>query len=86
MRTKTTHTVDTAAVSAAWDQFFKNVAPISKEQLNKEGWKTKSDMVDLGVNWRDVNNVISSSDLEMQKFRIKCGKLFRNVEFYRPKV
>ena len=86
MRTKTEHTLDTAAIEAAWDQFFKNASPRSKEELNKEGWKTKTDLIDLGVSWREVNKIISSGDLEMQKFKIKCDKLCRNVEFFRPKV
>jgi hypothetical protein len=86
MRTKTEHTLDTAALTQAWDQFFKNALPRTKEEIKKEGWKTRDDMVDLGISWRDVNKVISESDLEMQKFRIKCGKLTRSVEFFRPKV
>jgi hypothetical protein len=86
MRTKTEHTLDTASIEAAWDQFFKNASPRSKEELNKEGWKTREDIVSFGINWRDIDKFIAEGNFEKQKFKIKCDKLSRSVEFFRPKM
>lgn len=86
MRKKTGQSVDVAAVTAAWDNFLRNESTQTKESLNNRGWKTRDDLIALGLGWRDVAAFVISNKLEKKMFRIKCNKISRSVAFYRPKI
>ena len=86
MRKKTRPALDVAAVEAAWDAFFKEEHSISKEQLEKEGWKAQKDLYASGVSWRTINGALNSGRLEKKKFKTNLGDRIRSHTFYRPKI
>lgn len=86
MREKTGNTLDVAAVTAAWDAFFRTTLPISKEELDAQGWKSLDDLIAKGMKGYKVYAAVEDGRLEAKKFNAKLNKIARVQIFYRPKV
>ena len=86
MRKKTRATLDVAAVTAAWDAFFERELPVSKEDLKKNGWKSRDELIESGIKWRMIDAAVNNGSLERKSFRVKSAKLVVDKSFYRPKI
>jgi hypothetical protein len=87
MRKKTTHTLDTAALTKAWDDFFEENKVFTKEQLNAKGWMSINDIAKkTGFSERSVLNKMGSSTSEKKKFLVKHNCSVREMNFYRLKA
>jgi hypothetical protein len=84
MREKTGNTVDVAAVTAAWDEFFSKELPIANEELEAQGWKSRDDLINSGMQWRRIDAAVSNGKLEKKTFRVKKDKMTIDKAFFRP--
>ena len=78
--------MDVAAIEAAWDAFLKEEHAVTKEQLEKEGWKSQVDLYASGVTWRTLDGGVKSGRLEKKRFKANLGDRARSHAFYRPKI
>jgi hypothetical protein len=86
MRKKTGQSVDVASVKEAWNAFFQQEEALTKEDLNKQGWRDTGDILSAGLsNWA-LRSAVKEGRLENKKFCIKVGIGKRDVNFYRPKI
>jgi 6-pyruvoyl-tetrahydropterin synthase len=87
MRTKTTHTLDTSALTEAWSEFFQEKGPTDIETLNKQGWLSIAQIVEkMNVHRTSVDYMLKKNDFEKKKFNIKINGTIRLCCFYRPKA
>lgn len=86
MRKKAEQPVDIAAITAAWDEFFNNECARTKEDIGKDGWKCRKDLLALNKGHRVIRELVKSDKLEKKIFLVKFDKISRKVEFYRPKL
>ena len=86
MREKTRPALDVAAVTAAWDALFQQEACFTREELEKEGWKSKDTLHALGLSEWSLKSSVRDGRLEKKNFKILHAGMRRDVTFYRPKV
>jgi hypothetical protein len=86
MRKKTTHTLDTSALTKAWSDLFEENGVFDLEALNNQGWMSAIQICEkTSIPRTSLNYILINKGFEKKRFKISHNGVKREYCFYRPK-